>query len=38
MSLEETILGCTHSLRGHFTHTCNDCFGKGQRVLAKAMR
>lgn len=36
LSLEETILGCTHSLRGHFTHTCNDCVGKGQRVLAKA--
>lgn len=36
LSLEETILGCTRSLRGHFTHTCNDCVGKGQRVLAKA--
>lgn len=36
LSLEETILGCTHTLRGHFSHTCKDCVGKGQRVLAKA--
>jgi len=36
LSLEEAILGCTRTLRGHLTHTCKDCLGKGQRVLAKA--
>lgn len=36
LSMEEAILGCTRTLRGHFTHTCNDCVGKGQRVLAQA--
>lgn len=35
LSLEEAILGCTRTLRGHLTHTCHDCLGKGQRVLAK---
>jgi len=36
LTLEETILGCTRTLRGHYTHTCQACVGKGQRVLAKA--
>ncbi len=36
LTLEEAILGCTRTLRGHFTHTCDACVGKGQRVLAKA--
>lgn len=36
LSLEEAILGCTRTLRGHFTHTCSACVGKGQGVLAKA--
>jgi molecular chaperone DnaJ len=36
LSLEDAILGCTRTLRGHFTHVCNACVGKGQRVLAKA--
>lgn len=35
LTLEEAILGCTRTLRGHFTQTCNDCLGKGQRVLAQ---
>jgi molecular chaperone DnaJ len=34
--MEDAILGCTRTLRGHFTHVCNACLGKGQRVLAKA--
>ncbi|MDO8773633.1 MAG: DnaJ C-terminal domain-containing protein [Burkholderiaceae bacterium] len=36
LSLEEAILGCTRTLRGHFTHTCDTCVGMGQRVLAQA--
>jgi len=36
LTLEEAILGCTRTVRGHYTHTCNACAGKGQRVLAKA--
>lgn len=36
LTLEEAILGCTRTLRGHFSHTCSDCHGKGQRVLAQA--
>ncbi len=36
LSLEDAILGCTRTLRGHFTHRCTACVGKGQRVLAKA--
>lgn len=36
LSMEDAILGCTRMLRGHFTHTCHDCVGKGQRVLAQA--
>jgi molecular chaperone DnaJ len=36
LTLEEAILGCTRSLRGHFTHSCSACVGTGQRVLAKA--
>jgi len=35
LSLEQAILGCTRTLRGHFTHACDACAGKGQRVLAK---
>jgi molecular chaperone DnaJ len=35
LSLEEAILGCTRTLRGHFAHTCKDCVGTGQHVLAK---
>jgi molecular chaperone DnaJ len=29
LSLEDTILGCTRTLRGHFTHTCTTCSGAG---------
>jgi molecular chaperone DnaJ len=36
LSMEEAILGCTRTLRGHFAHSCGACVGKGQRVLAKA--
>ena len=36
LSLEDAILGCTRTLRGHFTHSCAACVGKGQRVLAQA--
>ena len=36
LTLEEAILGCTRSLRGHFVQTCSVCVGKGQRVLAQA--
>jgi molecular chaperone DnaJ len=36
LSLEEAILGCTRTLRGHFSHSCSTCVGKGQRVLAQA--
>jgi molecular chaperone DnaJ len=36
LSMEDAILGCTRTLRGHFTHVCNACLGKGQRVFAKA--
>ena len=36
LTLEDAILGCTRTLRGHFTHVCTACVGKGQRVLAKA--
>jgi molecular chaperone DnaJ len=36
LSLEDAILGCTRTLRGHFIHTCGACVGTGQRVLAKA--
>ena len=35
LTLEEAILGCTRTLRGHVTHTCTACVGTGQRVLAK---
>ena len=38
LSLEDAILGCTRTLRGHFTHSCNTCAGQGQRVLAQACR
>jgi molecular chaperone DnaJ len=38
LSLEDAILGCTRTLRGHFTHTCKTCVGKGQRVLAKSCK
>ncbi len=36
LSLEEAILGCTRTLRGSVSHTCDACLGKGQRVLAQA--
>lgn len=36
LSLEEAILGCTRTLRGHVSHSCSTCMGKGQRVLAQA--
>jgi molecular chaperone DnaJ len=36
LSLEDAIRGCTRTLRGHFSHTCGACVGRGQRVLAKA--
>jgi molecular chaperone DnaJ len=36
LSLEDAILGCTRTLRGHLTHSCAACVGKGQRVLAQA--
>ena len=36
LSLEDAILGCTRTLRGHLKHTCHTCVGKGQRVLAQA--
>jgi molecular chaperone DnaJ len=36
LTLEEAILGCTRTVRGHFQSTCSACVGKGQRVLAKA--
>ena len=36
LGLEDALLGCTRSLRGHFTHTCTTCVGTGQRVLAQA--
>ena len=35
LSLEDAILGCTRTLRGHFAHTCSACVGTGQRVVAK---
>lgn len=38
LSLEETILGCTRSLRGHFTLVCTTCVGTGLRVLAQCCR
>nr|WP_315464744.1 DnaJ C-terminal domain-containing protein [uncultured Rhodoferax sp.] len=36
LSLEDAILGCTRTLSGRMAYTCSACFGKGQRVLAKA--
>jgi molecular chaperone DnaJ len=36
LTLEEAILGCTRTLSGHYSHCCDVCAGKGQRVLAKA--
>jgi len=36
LTMEDAILGCTRTLRGHYTDTCHACVGKGQRVLAKA--
>jgi len=38
LSMEDAILGCTRTLRGHFNYTCDACVGKGQRVLAKGCR
>lgn len=37
LSLEEAILGCTRTLRGHFARTCDACVGKGQRVLVQVV-
>jgi putative transposase len=36
LTSEDAILGCTRTVRGHFTSTCKACVGTGQRVLAKA--
>lgn len=36
LSLEDAILGCTRTVRGHFTHSCVTCAGKGLRVHAQA--
>jgi molecular chaperone DnaJ len=36
LTLEDAILGCTRTVRGHFTYTCTACVGTEQRVLAKA--
>lgn len=36
LSLEDAVRGCTRTLRGHFTQTCDSCAGQGQRVLAQA--
>jgi molecular chaperone DnaJ len=35
LSLEDAILGCTRTLRGHFTQRCDTCVGRGQRVLGQ---
>ena len=36
LRLEDAVLGCTRTLRGHFSQTCDCCAGQGQRVLAQA--
>jgi molecular chaperone DnaJ len=36
LSMEDAVQGCTRTLRGHFTQTCDSCAGQGQRVLAQA--
>jgi molecular chaperone DnaJ len=36
LSLEDAVLGCTRTLRGHLTQTCNACVGTGWHVLAQA--
>jgi molecular chaperone DnaJ len=36
LTLEDAILGCTRTLRGHVSLSCNVCAGKGLRVLAQA--
>jgi molecular chaperone DnaJ len=38
LSLEEAILGCTRTLRGHLHQTCSACVGKGRRVFARACK
>lgn len=35
LTLEEALHGCTRTLKGHYTHACDACHGKGERVLAK---
>lgn len=36
LSLEDALLGCTRTLRGHITQSCDACVGTGHRVLAQA--
>ena len=36
LSLEDAVLGCTRTLRGQVTHTCDACLGQGQQILAQA--
>ena len=36
LTLEDAILGRVSTLRGHFTHACRACEGRGQVVLADA--
>jgi molecular chaperone DnaJ len=36
LTLEDAILGCTRTLRGHVSHSCSTCAGQGLRVLAQA--
>jgi len=36
LSLEDAVLGCTRTLRGQVSHTCDACLGKGQQILAQA--
>lgn len=38
LTLEEALHGCTRTLKGHYTHICEACHGKGERVLAKNCR
>lgn len=34
LTLEDAILGSVRTLRGHFTHACGPCEGRGHTVLA----
>lgn len=38
LTLEEALHGCTRTLKGQYTHLCEACHGKGERVLAKNCR